>query len=58
MVAALKVAHQEKRKRQAMRRELDELKGDFAKLRDGTLGCCIVKPSEQRVSNQGYLRHF
>ena len=33
MVAALKVAHQEKRKRQAMKRELEELKGDFAKLK-------------------------
>ena len=33
MVAALKVARQEKRKRQAMKRELEELKGDFAKLK-------------------------
>ena len=33
MVAALKVAHQEKKKRQAMKRELDKLKGEFAKLK-------------------------
>ena len=33
MVAVLKVARQEKRKRQAMKRELEELKGDFAKLK-------------------------
>ena len=33
MVAALKVACQEKRKRQAMKKELDELKGEFAKLK-------------------------
>ena len=33
MVAALKVAHKEKMKRQAMKRELDELKGEFAKLK-------------------------
>ena len=33
MITALKVARQEKRKRQAMRRELDKLKGDFAKLK-------------------------
>ena len=33
MVAALKVARQEKRKRQAMKRELEGLKGDFAKLK-------------------------
>ena len=33
MVAALKVARKEKMKRQAMKRELDELKGEFAKLK-------------------------
>ena len=33
IIAALKVACQEKRKRQAMRRELDNLKEDFAKLK-------------------------
>ena len=33
MVAALKVAHKEKMKRQWMKRELDELKGEFAKLK-------------------------
>ena len=33
MIAALKVARKEKAKRQAMRKELDELKGEFAKLK-------------------------
>ena len=33
MIAALKVAHKEKMKRQMMKRELDELKGEFAKLK-------------------------
>ena len=33
MIAALKVAHQEKRKRQVMKRELGELKEEFAKLK-------------------------
>ena len=33
MVAALKVAHKEKMKRQAMKKELDNLKGEFAKLK-------------------------
>ena len=33
MIAALKVACKEKMKRQAMKRELDELKGEFAKLK-------------------------
>ena len=33
MVAALKVACQEKGKRQVMKRELDVLKGEFAKLK-------------------------
>ena len=33
MVAALKVARKEKMKRQAMKRELDELKGEFTKLK-------------------------
>ena len=33
MIAALKVACKEKAKRQAMKRELDELKGEFAKLK-------------------------
>ena len=33
MIAALKVTCQEKRKRQAMKRELNELKGEFAKLK-------------------------
>ena len=33
MVAALKVAHKEKMKRQAMKRDLDELKGEFPKLK-------------------------
>ena len=33
MIAALKVARKEKMKRQVMKRELDELKGEFAKLK-------------------------
>ena len=33
MIAALKVARKEKVKRQAMKKELDELKGEFAKLK-------------------------
>ena len=33
IVAALKVAHKEKMKRQVMKKELDELKGEFAKLK-------------------------
>ena len=33
MVAALKVARKEKMKRQTMKRELDELEGEFAKLK-------------------------
>ena len=33
MIAALKVAHREKRKRQVMKRELDRLKEEFAKLK-------------------------
>ena len=33
MIAALKVAHQEKRKKQAMKRELDGLKEEFTKLK-------------------------
>ena len=33
MIAALKVARKEKAKRQAMRKELDELKGEFTKLK-------------------------
>ena len=33
MIAALKVAHKEKMKRQSMKKELDELKGEFAKLK-------------------------
>ena len=33
MIAALKVTRQEKRKRQAMKQELVELKGEFAKLK-------------------------
>ena len=33
MIAAFKVARKEKMKRQAMKRELDELKGEFAKLK-------------------------
>ena len=33
MIAALKVARKEKTKRQAMKRELDKLKGEFAKLK-------------------------
>ena len=33
MVAALKVACKEKMKRQTMKRELDELKGELAKLK-------------------------
>ena len=33
MIAALKVARKEKAKRQAMKRELDNLKGEFAKLK-------------------------
>ena len=33
MIAALKVARKEKMKRQTMKRGLDELKGEFAKLK-------------------------
>ena len=33
MITALKVARKEKAKRQAMKRELDNLKGEFAKLK-------------------------
>ena len=33
MITALKVAHQEKRKRQVMKRELNGLKEEFAKLK-------------------------
>ena len=33
MITALKVARKEKAKRQAMKRELDELKGEFTKLK-------------------------
>ena len=46
MVAALKVARQEKRKRQAMKRELDELKGDFAKLK-GTVHLVVASSNLQ-----------
>ena len=41
MVAALKVARKEKVKRQAMKRELDELKGEFAKLK-GTVRLTVA----------------
>ena len=40
MIAALKVARQEKRKRQAMKKELGKLKGEFAKLKG--MVCLIV----------------
>ena len=50
MVAALKVAHQEKRKRQAMRRELDKLKGDFAKLK----GMVRLVVASSNLQNNGF----
>ena len=49
-VAVLKVAHQEKRKRQAMKRELEELKGDFAKLK----GMVRLAVASLNLQNNGF----
>ena len=50
MVAALKVARQEKRKRQTMKRELEELKGDFAKLK----GMVRLVVASLNLQNNGF----
>ena len=50
MVATLKVARQEKRKRQAMKRELEELKGDFAKLK----GMVRLAVASLNLQNNGF----
>ena len=49
MVAALKVARKEKMKRQAMKRELDELKGEFAKLK----GMVCLMVASLNLQNHG-----
>ena len=51
VVAALKVAHKEKMKRQAMKRELDELKGEFAKLK----GMVCLTVASLNLQNHGTL---
>ena len=51
MVAALKVACKEKMKRQAMKRELDELKGEFAKLK----GMVQLTVASLNLQNHGTL---
>ena len=51
MVAALKVARKEKVKRQAMKRELDELKGEFAKLK----GMVRLTVASLNLQNHGTL---
>ena len=51
MVTALKVAHKEKMKRQAMKRELDELKGEFAKLK----GMVRLMVASLNLQNHGVL---
>ena len=50
MVAALKVACQEKRKRQAMKRELGELKEEFAKLK----GMVHLAVASLNLQNNGF----
>ena len=49
MIAALKVAHKEKMKRQAMKRELDELKGEFTKLK----GMVCLTVASLNLQNHG-----
>ena len=49
MIAALKVAHKEKMKRQAMKRELDKLKGEFTKLK----GMVCLTVASQNLQNHG-----
>ena len=49
MIAALKVARKEKAKRQAMRKELDELKGEFAKLK----GMVCLTVASLNLQNHG-----
>ena len=51
MVAALKVARKEKMKRQAMKEELDELKGEFAKLK----GMVRLTVASLNLQNHGTL---
>ena len=51
MVAALKVAHKEKMKRQAMKRDLDELKGEFAELK----GMVHLTVASLNLQNHGTL---
>ena len=51
MVAALKVARKEKVKRQAMKRELNELKGEFAKLK----GMVRLTVASLNLQNHGTL---
>ena len=51
MVAALKVAHKEKMKRQTMKRDLDELKGEFAKLK----GMVHLTIASLNLQNHGTL---
>ena len=51
MVAALKVAHKEKMKRQAMKKELDELKGESAKLK----GMARLTVASLNLQNHGTL---
>ena len=51
MITALKVAHKEKMKRQAMKRELDELKGEFAKLK----GMVHLTVASLNLQNHGTL---
>ena len=51
MVTALKVAHKEKMKRQAMKRELDKLKGEFAKLK----GMVRLTVASLNLQNHGTL---
>ena len=51
MIAALKVACKEKAKRQAMKKELDELKGEFAKLK----GMVCLTVASLNLQNHGTL---
>ena len=50
MVKALKVARQERKKRQTMRRELDELKEEFAKLK----GMVRLAVATVNIQNDGF----
>ena len=51
MIATLKAAHKEKAKRQAMKKELDELKGEFAKLK----GMVRLTVASLNLQNHGTL---